>query len=264
MRYFLAVGCSIALHLLLCRVWDAAAATHNIPFTMAGTTGRSVTVLATDSDIDASFELVAKDGSYAQLAAADSLVFLLSAATDSVRVRAVLIRLDSTRVDTLIRLKGANADTTDRKYLFVESAAVDSGLAMTGTMTVTQWSDGAHVTQIAIGDRTDYGPAQYFVTKKERRVYVAHWKAGVTTTTGTVEFELRWYRDWASAYSPDAKYEVVDTIVLPAALGGEVGAIKRPLLLGNWGTRRGWISVWAKGGSVDSDGYAIIQIDSYR
>ena len=109
------------------------------------------TVRGVNPDVGTGFELVAGN-SFVQMNAADSIQVVASAA-DTVGVTIFGIKSDSTRVSEHLRIPGsAAAVVTTNKYLFFESAKIDSyRVVPTGTFTFRTDDDSTAIAVIPIG-----------------------------------------------------------------------------------------------------------------
>lgn len=203
---------------------------------------------AYNNTIGTSAEILSADDEYSILAAADSLEIVCDA-SDVVRLRIVGIMADSVKLDTLYRTTGTDTvRTVNRKYRFLESVVVDSG-ALTDTLRVNRATGDTRLTTIAPGHASDYAGI-FYVGKRTRQTMIKKWKAGVTSTTGTVDFRLRIYPDWNKA-----SYYEADQIYLPAVLGGEPGAIDGVLI-----PRYGKVEIVVVAGTNLADGYAVLRL----
>jgi len=216
---------------------------------------QSTTVTVHNTNIGTSYEIMSQDESFAQLAATDSLHFVLSNAADSVIVRVRGIDENDTRKVETITVKTDSA-VTATKWKYYEGSDIVGGNALAGSLFINRATGGTHVSKIESGKAND-DVAQWF-NDGDDQGYVAHWEAGVTSTTGTVIFEIRFYYNQASARSGGNGYEIVDTIALPAALGKASGSFPLPQAGTTSGANLGWYSVWAIGGTGGADGYVKI------
>jgi len=206
--------------------------------------------------IGTSYELMARGTSYVQIAANDSLKIVAEAA-DSVRIHLVGIRPDSSVVDTIIRVIGTDTVRTRRTmFAYWQYAVIDSGKALTDTLHVFRSDGTTKVTQINIGQTTDY--VAHFIPWKKATTVLNQWSVGVDTAADTVWAELRWYYDvrGARAATGYTGYRVIDRITLPPdAPSPTVGAVKGLVLSSPlFGHRMGlgFLGVYVKGkGSLD-------------
>uniref|UniRef100_A0A6M3LDJ4 Uncharacterized protein n=1 Tax=viral metagenome TaxID=1070528 RepID=A0A6M3LDJ4_9ZZZZ len=217
-------------------------------------------IAAQDDDIDSNaWEMLAGDDSFAQLAAADTLEFVLSQTADSVRVRLTAIRPDSTRLDTLVRVKGTTVTKTNGPVRFYESSQIDSGTALTGTLTIRRATGDTRVSQIAAGEYSDF-VGHYFVTPKED-VYATYSRLVIDNAYETVRFQLRWYFDWEDSRSLAGPYAIIGVPTpISAALTTESSAGFPPMQPAHRKGDSGWISLWGKGGTDNMDGFGILEL----
>lgn len=218
----------------------------------------STTVTAANTNIGTSFQLMATDESFAQLVATDSLHLVLTASADSVRVRVRGIDENGNR-KTEFKIVKTDSAVTTTKFKYYEGTDIVGGNPLTGNLNINRATGGTHVSQIRQGLASD-DIAQFFNDDNDQG-YVAHWTAGVTSTTGTIIYELRFYYDQASARSGGNGYQVIDIIALPAALGQHTGSFEVPAIGPTDGSNLGWYSVWAKGGSSGSDGFVRVTFE---
>jgi len=205
--------------------------------------------------------LLARDTAYKQMSVQDSLEIVCDTA-DTVRVVLTVVMADSTRRPLIITVNGQDTARTTVKPLFLESVFVDSGLALTDTLRVFEATSNTHLTQVEPNHVADY-VAHFFLTKDLNRVKLKRWFAGVTSTTGTVDFYVRYYRDWEDARLPgEGAYIEVDHLALTNALNNKEGNIKEAILP-NIGVGRGWIGIFTNAGTGGSDGYAGMDIHEF-
>jgi len=223
-----------------------------------------VSIYAEDADLDGAYEIVALDGAFAQIAATDSIEILPAAAADSGRVIIGGILADSTYHEEYVRFSGTNVVPTVKKYLYYESARIDSGHALTAALGIRRATGDTHISEIAVGKTQDY-TAHYFPGKHEL-AQVELWQAGVTSTTGTVNFELRWYHDWQGSRGTSGKtgYNVLDRILLPATLGESTEHILNVNLengsFPGVSRAQGFLAVYGLGGTANADGKVRMRI----
>uniref|UniRef100_A0A6M3IIU7 Uncharacterized protein n=1 Tax=viral metagenome TaxID=1070528 RepID=A0A6M3IIU7_9ZZZZ len=227
-----------------------------------GQPDKVITVYGEDDDIDAAYELIAGYDSYAQMAANDSLEVVLGTdgtATDSVRYQTRGIRSDSLAAMEIGRVSGAEIDTLSTNWMFFESVLIDSGKSAGSDATyIRRLGAGVTSSVIAAGDADDR-VCQYFASKGER-AFIHSWQAGVTSTTGTVNFQLRLYPDWRAARGTSGYtyFRVLDHVALTATQSeSEVRPLDIYLPVGSW------LAVYGLGGAANSDGWARMTVHSY-
>lgn len=241
--------------------------------TQVGTerTARGWSIFAFSPDIPTADTLLTRSATYKPLSAADSLKVVCDAA-DTVVVRLSVVMPDSTRRDLLLTVNGQDTAYTTVRPLFLESVGIAYGQALTDTLRVfkavahtvpdTLVAIDGELTRIDPGHASDYA-GQFFITKDMRRATLVGWAAGVYTTTGTVDFELRYYGEWEDARTPGlGTYQVLDMLSLPAAKGRADGN-RRNIILNNYDGNRGWVGVFVRGGASGSDGFATFEIQGY-
>lgn len=218
-------------------------------------------VRAENTAIGTTDTLLARDTAYKQMSVQDSLEIVCDT-VDTVRVVLTVVMPDSTRRPLIITVNGQDTARTTVKPLFLESVFVDSGLALTDTLRVFEATSNTHLTQVEPNHVTDY-VAHFFLTKRLDRVKLKRWFAGVTSTTGTVDFYVRYYRDWEDARLPgEGAYIEVDHLALTNVLDNKEGNIKEAIL-SNIGAGRGWIGIFTVAGSGGADGYGGMDIHEF-
>jgi len=212
-------------------------------------------ISGSDDDIDAAYELITElDTTFAQLAAEDSLEVVSASAADitqSVTISGIdddgnknseTIALDTTA--------GTTAITSVLTWRYVDQVTVDAECA--GAITVRRATGDTFITSIPIGS-LDATMIQHF--NGEQDTYITGWRASVTTTTGTVIFELREYPDDADCLDAGDGYRVLDSIALTNVLSTQDRPFNQPIKC----SAGGWICVYAIGGAANSDGTVTLQ-----
>ena len=225
----------------------------------------TISILAEDADLDAAFALVARDASYAQLAATDSLELVLDQTTDTAVVRIRSVKSDSTRFDTVLTLNGTDTVRTGSKLLFYEGAEIlrlssATGTSDTAKVTILRATGGTHISQIDAGQGADY-VGQRFVTPKEL-VTVLGWSPRVRAAGDTVYYEVRQYNDWLAARNP-AIYPY--TKIAELKVYGTDPPVYIPIPNVAPPTQRKlWLSIWGKGGAANSTGNVQLDLREVR
>jgi hypothetical protein len=213
-------------------------------------------VFASDDDIDTDAQLITElDTTYAQLAAEDNIEILSAEAADITQTVTIEgIDSNGNRIKEEIALDttaGTTAVTSTNTFRYIDQASLD--IACTGAVTIRRATGDTFIISIPIGS-LEAGIVQHFNGEKDS--YLTGWYASVTSTTGTVSYELRFYPDDSKCLAPTTSYIVVDTIILSNELSDSyhsLPTIKCP--------RGGWIAVYATGGASNSDG--AVRIEGY-
>jgi hypothetical protein len=221
---------------------------RNKPFQISGWS-----VFGSDDDIDTAAQLITElDTTYAQLAAEDKIEILSSEAADITQTVTVEgIDSNGDRIKEEISLTGSTAVTSANTFRYIDQAILD--IACTGAVTIRRATGDTFIISIPIGS-LEAGVVQHFNGEKDS--YLTGWYASVTSTTGTVSYELRYYPDDSKCLAPTTSYIVLDTILLTNALGDTYHPL--PMIKCSKG---GWITVYATGGSANSDG--AVRIEGY-
>lgn len=206
-------------------------------------------VFGSDDDIDGTAQLITElDTTYAQLAAEDTIEVVSSDAADITQTVTVTgIDSNDNRISEEIALDtaaGTTAVESTNTFKYIDQVSVDTVCA--GVVTVRRDTGDTFIVSIPIGS-LDATVVQHFNGEKD--TYLTGWYASVTSTTGTVSYELRYYPDDSKCLADTSGYRVLDTILLTNALGDAehpLPNIKCP--------KGGWIAVFATGGSANSDG----------
>ena len=208
-----------------------------------------------NDDIDASYELITElDSTYAQLAANDNLEVLSADAADITQTITIEgINSAGYRVIEDIALDtdaGTSPVTTTTTFSYVDQVSTDIKCA--GAVTVRRATGDTFIVSIPAG-MMEATVIQHFNGEKD--TYITSWRASVTSTTGTVIFDLRYYPDDASCLTDTVGYKLLDQIVLTNALDTAQNdfaqSIKCPA--------GGWITIHALGGAANSDGSCTLQ-----
>ena len=213
-------------------------------------------VFSADDDIDAAAEMITElDTTYAQLAAEDKIEILSADASDITQTVTVEgLDNNGKRIKESIALNttaGTTVVLSTNTFRYIDQASVDIPCA--GVITVRRATGDTFIISIPAGT-LEAGVVQHFNGEKDS--FITGWYASVTTTTGTVSYELRWYPDDSYCLAATTGYKVLDTIILTNALGDTyhpLPTIKCP--------RGGWIVVFGTGGAANSDG--AVRIEGY-
>jgi hypothetical protein len=211
-------------------------------------------VFGSDDDIDTAAQLITElDTTYAQLAAEDNIEVLSASASDITQTVTVEgIDSAGNRIKEDIALDttdGTTVMTSTNIFRYIDQVSLDDTCA--GAVTIRRKTGDTFIISVPIG-ALEATVVQHFNGEKD--TYLTGWYASVTTTTGTVSYELRYYADDADCLVVTTGYKVLDTIVLTNALGDaehSLPNIKCPA--------GGWIAVYATGGQNNSDGAVRIQ-----
>ncbi len=108
-------------------------------------------VSCSDSDIDASYELVdTVNSAYAQIAAADTVEVVSSSAADTTQTVTVFgINSVDKKVSESIELNGATAVESDTTFKYIDQVTVDSACA--GVVTLRRTTGSTTIADIPIG-----------------------------------------------------------------------------------------------------------------
>jgi len=209
-----------------------------------------------DADIDTALEFVDELDSFVQMDGTDKIEIVSAQAADTKqRLRITGIsKFDSTLRTEYMRTNGTTVVTSVDSFYAFEHAVIDSGVDATGAITIRNANGDATIATITIGQTQTYEAQKFFMRGSSG--YVTQWTAGVTSTTGTVKFELRAYPDYTDVRDMGDGYAVVDVIMLPAALGGETHVFNPPRLIDS---AYGFLTVFAIGGANNSDGYVSVE-----
>lgn len=207
------------------------------------------TIFGADDDIDTSAELITElDTTYAQLSAEDSLEVLSSDAADTSQTVTISGINDSGEYVTVTRAldttNGTTVVTVSGTFRYVDQVSVDKECA--GTITIRKASGDTFITSIPIG-QLQATMAQHF--NGTENTYLTAWRASVTTTTGTLLFQLRWYPDDADCLDAGDGFQILDEIQFTNVHGTQQHSLHRTKLPAG-----GWLAVYAIGGSNNADG----------
>lgn len=214
-------------------------------------------VYAFDDDIDAAFEIVADLDAYSAAALSDTVEVLYAGAEDSSRVWVEGIQMDSTRIAYALRANGTTKAVAPDSFRHFERAWIDStNSSGTNALTIREASGDATITTLIAGQHHSY-IAHRFAAKNERN-YITDWSVTVTTTTGSIEAQLRIYQDWADNADLGDEYTIVDSVLLPNVVGSNYqrtfpAAIQIPTY--------GMAVIVAKGGAINSD--VVVRMSGY-
>ena len=212
-------------------------------------------IFGADDDMSTSATLVTElDTTYAQTDAEDTLEIVSSDDADITQTVTITgIDDEGNRVTEALPLdtvKGSNVETTSTTFRYVDQVSVDTECA--GVITVRDATDDNLITSIPIG-ALEATMVQHFNGEKDS--YITGWRANVTSTTGTVLFQLRWYPDDADCLDPTDGYKVLDEIQFTNVLGSQDRPFPQPIKC----PAGGWIAVYSTAGTDDADGSVLVQ-----
>ena len=214
------------------------------------------TVYAADDDIDESaMALITElDTTYAQLAAEDTLDVVSASALDITQTVTITgINSEGKKCSESIALDttaGTTAVVTSTTFRYVDQVSVDMECA--GAITVRKSTGDTFIISIPVG-QLDAQVSQHF--NGEYTTYITGWSARCTSTTGTVLYELRVYKDDADCLDSGDGYQVIDAIQFNNVHGSNPGTFGQPVKV----PAGSWIAVFGIGGSANSDGNVTIQ-----
>lgn len=209
-------------------------------------------VFVYDDDVDDAFELITElDTTYAQLAAEDVLEIVSASATD-ITQSITIDGIDDAgnQITETLSVSGTDAITSSLTFRYVDQATLDTECG--GIVTVRRDTGDTFITSIPVGE-LGAAMAQHFNGEKD--TYLTYWKASVTSTTGSIIYQLRWYPDDADCLDPDDGYYIIDAITLTNAISSDANEFAQPVKL----PRGGWLAVYGIGGAVDSTGTVTLQ-----
>lgn len=208
-------------------------------------------VYASDDDMDTAGGLVTElDTTFAQLAAEDQIEVVSSSASDTTQTVTVAgIDNSGNRISEDFTVTGTTVVLSSATFRYIDQVSVDIECA--GTITV-QRETNTFIISIPVG-QLDAQVSQHF--NGENVSYITGWRASVTSTTGTVLYELRFYPDDADCLDSADGYQVLDAIQFTNALGTDSGAIGNPIKC----SAGGWIVIWQTSGTDNADGNITIQ-----
>ena len=214
-------------------------------------------IFVADDDIDTTPQLVTElDTTYAQLAAEDKVEVLSSSALDITQTITVEgIDNKGNRVKEEIALNttaGTTAVTSSTTFRYIDQVGADIPCA--GTITVRRATGDTFIISIPIG-MLKAGVVQHF--NGDKNSYITGWYAAVTSTTGAISYDLRWYPDDSYCLAPTTGFATLDTISLTNTVDSETYHSLPTINL----PKGGWLTVYATGGAANSDG--IVRIEGY-
>ena len=210
------------------------------------------TVFGANDDIDDSYELITElDTTYAQLAAEDNLE-VLSASTGDTTQTVTVTGVDNSgnRISEDFTLVGTTAQTSSATFRYVDQ--VETDIECAGAITVRRASGDTFITSIPIGV-LQATMVQHF--NGEKVSYITGWRASITSTTGTLIIQLRFYPDDADCLDAGDGYRILDEIVFTNVLGTQNRPFTQPIKC----SAGGYIAVYAVGGAINSDGSVTVQ-----
>lgn len=210
------------------------------------------TLFGADDDIDTTAELITElDTTYAQLAAEDNIE-IVSASDDDVTQSITVTGIDEygKKISETLEVSGTSAITSSATFRYVDQVYTDA--PMLYTLTVRRATGNTFITSIPAG-AMQAGMAQHFNGEKD--TYLTYWKASVTSTTGSVIFDLRWYPDDSYCLAPTTGYYLIDQIVLTNELSSDNNWFAQPVKL----PYGGYLAIYGTGGQNNSDGSVTLQ-----
>ncbi len=208
------------------------------------------TVFGADDDIDDSAELITElDSTYAQLAAEDQIEILSDGSDTTQYVTVTGIDDDGKRISETVLLTGTTEVLTAATFRYIDQVSVDA--ECTGTITIRRETN-TFITSIPAGT---LGATMVQHFNGEKNSYITGWRASVTSTTGTVIFQLRAYLDDADCLDAGDGYLILDEIQLNNVHSTQDRPFKQAIKV----PAGGWIAVYGTGGAVDSDGSVTFQ-----
>ena len=175
------------------------------------------------------------------------------AAADTVRLRLFgVLASDSSYSSDTIRVMGTDVRKSTKRFLAYEFAKVDSPMAVQspGTaITIRRYTSDTHLDFLFPGDMATYA-AQKFADRSTR---LKAWQVGVTSTTGAVTFELRYYPDVRDTRDQGDDFYVLDRAFVPAGTTNPVYIPLNGLIV-----PRGWIAIFGQASAAGADGVAHI------
>ncbi len=210
-------------------------------------------VFGSDDDIDATAELITElDTTYAQLAVADTIEVIRGDGADITQTVTVwgIRNSDDVRVSEVFSLDGGTVNSGSVTFKYIDQASVDAECA--GAVTVRRATGDTFITSIPIGVLQATMVQHFNGTKTS---YITNWRASVTTTTGSVTFQLRYYPDDADCLDATDGFIVLDEILLTNVLSTQDRSYIQP-----WECPAGgYIAVYGTGSTTDCDGSVTLQ-----
>ncbi len=208
-----------------------------------------------DDDIDTAGGLITElDTTYAQLAAEDTLEIVSAAAGDITQTITISgIDNSGNRIVESIALDTADGTTvvgSTNTFRYVDQ--VETDIECAGAITVRRATGDTFITSIPIG-QLQATMVQHF--NGEKHSFITGWEANVTSTTGTVLFQLRWYPDDADCLDAADGFRVLDEIQFNNVHDNQYRPFSQPIKC----PAGGWIAVWGTGGSDNADGSVTVQ-----
>ncbi len=208
-----------------------------------------------DDDIDTAGGLITElDTAFAQLAAEDT-VEIVSASSADITQTVTISGVDNSgnRITENLPLDttdGTAVETSTNTFRYIDQFSVDTECA--GAITLRRATGDTFITSIPIGV-LDATMVQHF--NGEKHSFVTGWEANVTSTTGTVLFQLRWYPDDADCLDAPDGFRVLDEIQFNNVHGSQRRPFPQPIKC----PAGGWLAVWGTGGSDNADGSVTVQ-----
>ncbi|MDD5355085.1 MAG: hypothetical protein PHY56_00885 [Candidatus Omnitrophica bacterium] len=217
---------------------------------------KGFSIFVADDDIDTAYQLMTDlDTTYAQLTAEDNIEIVSSSSADITQSITVTgIDNAGKQVKETIALNttdGTTAVTSTNTFRYIDQ--VSTNIVCAGTITVRKATGDTFIISIPAGSMEGM-VVQHF--NGEKNTYLTGWAASVTSTTGTVTYNLLWYPDEAKCLAPGTGMATLDTITLTNALGESQHPLPNIKL-----TPGGWLAVMAIGGSANADG--TVRIEGY-
>jgi hypothetical protein len=217
---------------------------------------KGFSIFGSDDDIDTAAQLITElDTTYAQLAAEDNIEVLSASAADitqTVTVEGIDSYGNRIKEDiALDTVDGTTVMTSTNTFRYIDQVSLD--LVCAGAVTIRRKTGDTFIISVPIG-ALEATVIQHFNGEKD--TYLTGWYASVTSTTGTVSYELRYYADDANCLVVTSGYKVLDTILLSNELSDtyhSLPTIKCPA--------GGWVAVYATGGNNNADG--AVRIEGY-
>jgi hypothetical protein len=213
-------------------------------------------IYGADDDIDTTPQLITElDTTYKQLAVADKIEVLSASAADITQTITIKGIDNSgnliTETIVLNTSNGTTAVTSTATFRYIDQVSVSASCA--GVITIRRATGDTFIVSIPVG-ALEATVVQHF--NGEKYTTLTNWRASVTSTTGTVAFQLRWYPDDSSCLN--TAFATSDSIVLDEiSLTNALDTMDRDVNIKL--SPGGWIAVVATGGSANSDGSVTLQ-----